>query len=371
MTEQRDKVLVWDLPTRVFHWLLVISVSACWLTSDDDRYLYIHVFAGYATFALLLFRLGWGVFGTHHARFRTFAYEWPSVTAYLKGLLNGQAARHLGHNPVGSWAIFLIITLTLLVTIFGMLLFGGEEGHGPLSRYVTWAMGDLARPIHEFLAWALLAVVGLHLGGVIVESFWHKENLTAAMLTGYKDGGDGVGEGHVTHRGIMGVVILVAMLVFAGYFFRGYVTSTKDDPFLPFAGTQLATNDVWRSECGDCHLAYHPTLLPARSWKRMLEEQHEHFDEDLDIDEDTLAKVKKFLVDNAADNRSTEPARKIFDSIPPHESPIRITETRYWKHKHDEISAADWKKVHGHGDCAACHADAKEGTFEDAEMHLP
>jgi len=306
---------------------LVLSVSAGWLTSDDDRYLYIHVFAGYATFALLMFRLGWGIFGTHHARFRTFAYEWPSVTAYLKGLLNGQAARHLGHNPAGSWAIFVILMLIFLTTVFGMLLFGGEEGHGPLSRYVTWAMGDLARPAHALLAWTLLAVVVMHLCGVVIESFWHKENLASAMITGYKDGGEGLGGGHVTHRGIVGVVILLAMLAFAGYFFRGYVTSTKDHPFLPFAGTRLATNDVWRSECGDCHMLYHPTLLPARSWKRIMEEQHKHFGEDLDLDEDTQAAVEKFLVDNAADNLLTEPARKILESIPPHESPIRITET--------------------------------------------
>lgn len=371
MTEQNARVLVWDLPTRVFHWLLVMSVSACWLTSDDDRYLYIHVFAGYATFALLMFRLGWGVFGTHHARFRTFAYEWPSVTAYLKGLLNGQAARHLGHNPAGSWAIFLILMLIFLTTVFGILLFGGEEGHGPLSRYVTWAMGDLARPAHEFLAWSLLGIVGLHLCGVIVESFWHKENLASAMITGFKDGGEGVGGGHVTQRGIVAVLILLAMLAFAGYFFRGYVTSTKDDPFLPFDGTKLVTNETWRSECTDCHMGYHPTLLPARSWKRLMAEQNKHFGEDLALDEDTVAEIEKFLVDNAADNRLTEPARKILESIPPTDSPIRVTETPYWKRKHHEIAKEEWKKVHGHGDCSACHADAKAGTFEDAEMHLP
>ncbi len=76
---------------------------------------------------------------------------------------------------------------------------------------------------------------------------------------------------------------------------------------------------------------------------------------------------------HAADTGVSEPARKIFRSIPANETPIRITETPYWKEKHREIGEAEWKspKVHGHGDCAACHEDALAGTFEDAAMRLP
>ncbi len=371
MTEQNERVLVWDLPTRVFHWLLVLSVSACWLSSDDDRYLYIHVFAGYSAFLLLMFRLTWGVWGTHHARFRSFAYEWSSVTEYLKGLLNGQAARHIGHNPAGSWAVFLILILILLTTLFGILLFGGEEGHGPVSKYVTWAMGGLARPAHEFLAWSLFAVVMLHLGGVILESIWHKENLTAAMVSGFKDGGEGRGGGHVSHRGIVGVLLLIGLLLFAGYFFRGYVTSTKDNPFLPFAGTRLADNELWREECGDCHLAFHPTLLPGVSWRRLMQGQEDHFGEDLALEEETVVAIRDFLVTNAADHGRTEPARKIFASIHPGDVPVRITQTPYWKDKHEEIDDANWDKAKNHANCGACHRDAEVGTFEDAQMHLP
>ena len=374
MSKQRNKQLVWDLPTRVFHWLLVLAFLGAWLSSDDDRYLYIHVFSGYTVLTLLVFRLLWGWIGTHYARFHTFAYDWPSVTAYLKGLLNGQAARYLGHNPAGSWAIFLMLLLILLVTSTGMLVFGGEEGHGPVARFVSSLVGDFAREAHEFLAWSMIVVVGMHLAGVLVESFLHRENLIGAMISGYKIGGDGGSdEGTVSQRSIVAVVILLALLVFAAYFFRGYVTSTKDDPFLPLHGPQLATDEVWRSECSDCHLAYHPSLLPARSWRRMLREQENHFDEDLGLDEETLSHLQAFMTANAADNGLTEPARKIFASIPATESPLRITATPYWKAKHDEIDDSVWKnpKVNGYGDCEACHRDAVAATFEDAAMHLP
>jgi cytochrome b len=127
-----NKTLVWDLPTRLFHWLLAAAFIAAWLTHEDNRFLDIHVFAGYLFLGLLLFRLAWGVIGSHYARFHTFAHRWPTVWAYTRGLLTGEASRYLGHNPAGGWAIFLMLALGLLVSISGLLVLGGEEGHGVL-----------------------------------------------------------------------------------------------------------------------------------------------------------------------------------------------------------------------------------------------
>ena len=87
-----DRIYVWDLPTRTFHWLLVASFTVAWLTFDDNRYLYVHTFSGYIFFGLLIFRLLWGMVGSRYARFRAFAYDWPSVWDYLKALASGKAA---------------------------------------------------------------------------------------------------------------------------------------------------------------------------------------------------------------------------------------------------------------------------------------
>ena len=112
MPKQQNKskstthVLVWDVPTRVFHWLFVLAFTAAWIVSENDRFLYEHVFAGYVFFGLLIFRFLWGWIGSHYALFRSFAYDWPSVTAYLKGLLSGEADRHIGHNPAGALMVF-------------------------------------------------------------------------------------------------------------------------------------------------------------------------------------------------------------------------------------------------------------------------
>lgn len=114
------RVIIWDLPTRVFHWLFVASFVLAWLTYDDNRFLFVYVYAGYMFLGLLIFRFLWGVVGTYYARFHTFAYDWTSVSAYLKGLLNGQAMGHIGHNTAGGWAIFIMLALGVLVSIAGL-----------------------------------------------------------------------------------------------------------------------------------------------------------------------------------------------------------------------------------------------------------
>jgi len=366
-----NRILVWDLPTRVFHWMLVLSFAAAWLAFDDDRYLYIHVYAGYALLGLLIFRLLWGVVGSHYSRFHSFAHDWPSVTAYLKGLLNGQAARHLGHNPAGSWAIFFMLILGLIVTLSGMLTLGGEERHGPFAGLLSFDAGVIFREIHEVSAWTMLAMVVIHVGGVIVESVFHRENLVMAMLTGFKEGGDS--DVAVRPRNVIAIILMALLLISSFVTFRGYLSQTEQQPYLPFKGIVLPDNAVWREECGDCHMAYHPTLLPARSWQAMMDGQQDHFGDELDLDEDINTEITRFLLDNAAEQLLIEPSWRILRSTPADDVPLRITETVYWKKKHKEIEQRYWdsNKVKSKGNCGACHKDADAGTYEDAAMRMP
>lgn len=364
-------VLVWDVPTRVFHWLFVLAFAAAWIVSENDRFLYEHVFAGYVFFGLLIFRFLWGWIGSHYALFRSFAYDWPSVTAYLKGLLNGEADRHIGHNPAGGWAIFAILLLSLLIAITGFLTFGGEEGHGPLAGFISYDVGRFMKEAHEVFASLLMALVVLHVGGVIIESLFHKENLVRAMITGYKPSNDEPVK--------VGVYILVGIIIFfsiagsAAFYFRGYVTQTDAEPFIPFSSAPLPSNAVWEAECGECHLAFHPTLLPVRSWQLMMKEQNNHFEEELDYDKETYNEILTFLTKNSAESGPSEVAHEMLDSIPQSQTPLRITETKYWKKKHDEIEDKYWKsdQVKSKNNCAACHLDAKTGWFEDSNMRLP
>ena len=368
---QGRKGFVWDLPTRVFHWSFVLCFITAWVTHENDRFLYEHAYAGYVFLGLLLFRFLWGWIGSHYARFHSFAYDWPSVSAYLKGLLNGEASRHVGHNPAGGWAIFAMLMLGFLVSVSGLLVMGGEEGHGPLKGLVSFEVGNAAKEAHELFAFTMLLVVIVHVGGVILESVWHKENLVWAMITGYKP--DLANVVKVRVYPLVAVMMLFVILGSATVYFRGYITQTDAKPFLPFSSPPLAVNDVWQTECGECHLAFHPTLLPARSWILMMQGQSDHFGEELGYDAETVDEMLTFMVENAAESGLTEPAHKINQSVPATESPLRITETRYWKHKHEEIDDKYWKSktVKTKANCIACHLDAKTGWFEDSNMRLP
>jgi cytochrome b len=169
----KDKVLVWDVPVRAFHWLLAGSFAVAYLLGDSERSLDIHVMLGYTVLGLIAFRLVWGFAGTGYARFRSFAFGPGTVLAYVRSLARGNAPHYTGHNPAGSLAIWSILALAALTVAAGWLTFN-ELG------------GDAAEDVHELLANAWLAVVGVHVAGVAISSLLHRENLARAMLTGYK-----------------------------------------------------------------------------------------------------------------------------------------------------------------------------------------
>ena len=192
----KKRVLVWDLPTRLFHWLLALSFAGAFLTAESERLRDVHVGLGYTMLGLIAFRLAWSLVGTRYARIGSFAFGPRSVLAYLKSLLAGSPQHYLGHNPAGSWAIYALVLLTLLAGATGYATYEDVGGR--------W-MEDL----HEGAADALMAVVVIHLGGVLVSSLIHRENLARAMLTGYKLGRPG--EGIRYRHSILAITMLAAV----------------------------------------------------------------------------------------------------------------------------------------------------------------
>lgn len=178
LTEQavdtRDPILVWDIPTRLFHWALVLCFATAYLTSESERWQLWHVAAGYTFGALLLFRLIWGLIGTRYARFDNFVVGPKAVLRYLRSLLTRHPMHYVGHNPAGAWAIVGMISLGLLVVVTGWASF---------NDYGDW-IGEL----HEGFVNVLLLIIAIHIGGVVVSSFLHRENLIRSMVNGYKQG---------------------------------------------------------------------------------------------------------------------------------------------------------------------------------------
>ncbi len=176
--ESRTSILVWDLPVRLGHWLMVAGFVVAWLTSESERWRLVHAWAGGTVVGVLVFRLVWGFIGSAPARFANFVRSPMAAVDYLKGLLSGNSAHYVGHNPAGAWAIVLLIGLGLAAGLSGWATYleiGGkwlEEGH-------------------ELIAGVMLAVVVIHLLGVAVGSWAHRENLPRSMVTGMKLGQPG------------------------------------------------------------------------------------------------------------------------------------------------------------------------------------
>lgn len=169
------RILVWDLPTRLFHWLLAASFAGAWLTSESERWRDVHVTLGYTFAGLIAFRVLWGFIGSRYARFSSFVSGSGPVLRYLGSLLILRPERHVGHNPAGGWAVLALLGLGLATALTGYATYSDIGGH--------WL-----EELHEGAAGAMLALVFVHVGAVLLSSLLHRENLVRAMWSGYKHG---------------------------------------------------------------------------------------------------------------------------------------------------------------------------------------
>ena len=173
---------------RVFHWSLVTSFTVVYLSGEGEM-LDLHAWSGYIIGALILFRLLWGLVGPRHARFADFVFTPATVLAYGRDLLQGQAQRYLGHNPLGGAMVIALLLMLTLSTVTGIALYGATEAAGPLAgimRGTSHGFGEALEEVHEFFSNLTLLLVALHIGGVLVSSLLHRENLVRAMITGRK-----------------------------------------------------------------------------------------------------------------------------------------------------------------------------------------
>ncbi|MCL4525249.1 MAG: cytochrome b/b6 domain-containing protein [Gammaproteobacteria bacterium] len=191
------RILVWDAPVRVFHWLMVASFAGAWLTAEAEQWSFAHAALGYTMVGLVAFRIVWGLGGTRYARFSAFVRSPAAVLRYVASLIWRRPERYLGHNPAGAIAIIAMLLLTLVIGVTGWAQYHGAGGEG----FEEW---------HEGAANAMLALVAIHVTAVVGSSLLHRENLIGAMLTGYKWGH--ASDGIRSARWSLAVALLVAAL---------------------------------------------------------------------------------------------------------------------------------------------------------------
>lgn len=204
----QHRIRVWDLFVRLFHWTLVAAFFVAYFTEDDM--LALHVWAGYLVGGLVTLRVVWGFVGPKHARFSDFVCGPVTALSYALDLIAFRARRHIGHSPAGGMMVLALLIMLPIVVWTGLELYAVERNAGPLAAASSPALltaparadeinsrerdrGERRRgrdgawrDLHESLANLVFVLVLFHVGGVVVASIAHRENLVGAMITGWK-----------------------------------------------------------------------------------------------------------------------------------------------------------------------------------------
>jgi cytochrome b len=185
---QTIEVRVWDPIIRIGHWSLAAAVLIAWLF---DEPLWMHSWLGYVAAMLVVLRVIWGFIGPEHARFVAFVRGPRIVLDYFSGLIRFSSPRYLGHSPAGGAMIIALLFMIAVTTATGMANLAADRGEGPLASVIAKVEPQpgqrhpqlFIREVHETAANVTLALVVLHVCGVLLASFAHRENLVLAMIT--------------------------------------------------------------------------------------------------------------------------------------------------------------------------------------------
>jgi cytochrome b len=182
-----EKRLVWDLPLRLFHWLLVLSMTASWITAElGFDWMQVHMYLGYGTIGLVVFRVIWGFIGPRHARFANFLSGPSGIWRYAKGLAAGTMIQTAGHNPLGGISVIVMLVLVAFQTATGLFATDDIVWSGPYNPAVSGAVADRLTSLHHLNFNIILVAVALHIMAIAFYFLVKKQNLVAAMLHGKK-----------------------------------------------------------------------------------------------------------------------------------------------------------------------------------------
>jgi cytochrome b len=183
------RIRVWDLPVRLFHWIVAVLVAVSIITQEiGGNAMEWHFRAGYAVLALIAFRLIWGMVCTRYARFSDFAHGPSTILAYLRGESSRSGKRFHGHNPVGSLAVFAMLAVILIQALTGLLSNDDIASEGPLVKFISKDLSDKFTWFHtEVSARVVYFLIGIHILAIAYYYIGKKQNLVKPMITGDKD----------------------------------------------------------------------------------------------------------------------------------------------------------------------------------------
>lgn len=373
----KNRIRVWDLPTRLFHWSFATAFIGAFIATSREWLLDYHVLSGALVLGLAAFRLVWGFSGNRNARFSQFVRGWKETKGFISALLRLSPPKYPGHNPAVAWVVLLMLLLALVLAATGIVVYSGEEMRGPFVGVFSFEAAQKAAFVHSIAAYSFLAVAVVHVTAALLHDLVWKEGLIFSMITGWKEA-VGVHDPFVPDRPVLkktAFAVLAAVTAGAVFVVLPVHQGSSDATVLleTHDGTRpLEKNALYDEECGSCHNAFSPTLLPAASWERVMAGLDDHFGDDASLPEETSAEILAWLMASSAERAFSEPSKKILRSIGGN-APLRITGTPYWKEKHSNIEKDVYsrKSVSSRTNCAACHPGAPLGTFEDRDISIP
>jgi cytochrome b len=187
MSQPHRAVKVWDLPVRLFHWVLVVLLAFLfWSGKTGGNAMEYHLYAGYFVLALVLFRIVWGFTGSTYARFGQFIAGPARGIAFARRLMSSSPAQVAGHNPVGGWMVLVMLLALLVQTGTGLFANDDIATEGPLMAFISKELSDRLSTIHSWNFNLLLVLAAVHVAAVLFHVFVKKENLVTAMFTGVR-----------------------------------------------------------------------------------------------------------------------------------------------------------------------------------------
>jgi mono/diheme cytochrome c family protein len=256
----------------------------------------------------------------------------------------------------------LLLVLSALV-LTGLCALGGMFKQGPLAFALSFNVASAIKEVHELLAYLLLAMAGLHVTGVLVESWLQRESLIMTMITGNKDLHKGDRAPKPRHSQAFSATALVLALGLGSAFALAKLP--------PHGWHPLEVPAVYGKECGACHMAYHPSLLPAEAWAAVMSQLADHYGEDASLPTAKTQEIADWLAANSSENWDTLAANRL--RTPDATASRPISGNGWWKRRHHHISDTifNQKNIHSRSNCAACHGDAATGLFAPQAIQIP
>ncbi|ADG94784.1 cytochrome B561 [Arcobacter nitrofigilis DSM 7299] len=251
-----QKIYIWSLPTRVFHFLFAFFILLVFISSEEDRWLSYHAIIGYAIFILLIFRLAWGIFGPKHSKFKDFPMGKKNIKEFLNNIFEDKQ-KYVGHNPIASYVMISMLVVCFFAVITGVLAYGIQEGKGIFAYLNSSFFEDmkLFKHIHEFLSTLFLVLLASHILGVISDRILHKKHETLnSIVTGYKKSENEQGIKLTIFQKFLAFIFLAILVSF-------FIFNIIKPNNVLIASTFKAVdykkeNPLFVSECASCHTLY-------------------------------------------------------------------------------------------------------------------